>query len=128
MTECQLQLLQLIEEAFRGIELGDGVSLHQTIVIDNYGFNCDEAAELARHDERHDWRKLVDDPELLNVQGIGGLSFYDALGLRFHLPAYLSAMVKGYCVDDFGETEPDVYDPLGGIAGSLEFTLTHLDD
>ncbi len=94
MTERQRSLLLLIEEAFRGVELGDGVSLHETVVIDDYGGPEDRQAARAP-DEKHDWRKLIDDPELVRTTGVGGLSFYDAAGLRFHLPAYLSLAMKG---------------------------------
>jgi len=101
-------LLALIEESFKDVRLEDGVSLHETIVIDNYGSK--EERQLARSkDEKMDWRKLIHDPELLEVDGIGGLSFYDAKGLRFHLPAYLSVVIM-----DAGVS----------IAGALIFTLT----
>ena len=102
-------LLALICEAFKDVYLEDGVSLHQTIVIDNYGSNA-EMVEARLKDEKKDWQKLISKPELLNIHGIGGLSFFDAKGLRFHLPAYLSSVV----------INPDLE-----ISDSLIFTLTH---
>lgn len=138
MSEQQLELLRMIEDAFREVELGDGVSLHQTIVIDQYGCNCEEAERQAEADERHDWRKLIDDPELLNVRGVGGLSFYDAPGLRFHLPAYMSAIVKydwpvvTYEADkptlDINPEEYAAFELIADVAGDIEFQLTHLND
>jgi len=65
-----------------------------------------------KNDERKDWKKLIDDPELEKIHGIGGLSFYDAKGLRFHLPAYL-------CLT--------IHKPYADVAESLMFTLTHLE-
>ena len=87
-SQEQERVRQLIHEAFAGITLGRGVSLHETVVIDDYGST--QARQKAREkDEKKDWRKLVDAPELKAVTGIGGLSFFDAEGLRFHLPAYM---------------------------------------
>lgn len=112
MSDRRRELLRQIEEAFAGVELGDGVSLHETIVIDDYG-TAEERSEARRHDEKHDWRKLIDDPELLAVHGIGGPNFFDDRGFRFHLPAYLSVAV----VDLYRE-DADV------ILGSVMFNLS----
>ncbi len=91
MTNLQRVLLQLIEDAFQGIELGNGVSLHEADVIDSYG--SPEKRQTARaKDEKEDWRKLVGDPELIRVGG-AGMIFFDAEGLRFHLPGFLSVAV-----------------------------------
>jgi hypothetical protein len=112
---CQ-RLLATIEEAFRGVELGDGVSLHETVVIDDYG--TDQQRRAAREpDEKHDWRRLVGDPELARIGGVGGPSFYDAAGLRFHLPAYLSLAVIA-----FDRADADL------ALESLMFTLTHFSE
>lgn len=116
MTERQSVLLRRIEEAFRGVELGDGVSLHETIAIDNYEGDAQREAARAL-DEKHDWRKLLDTPALVEIVHVGGLSFFDAAGLRFHLPAYLSLAVL----------DPD-RENAGEILESLMFHLTHLSD
>src|SRR5262245_7669952 len=116
MSERRQRLLAAIEEAFRGVQLGDGVSLHETVIIDNYG--GPEARAAAREpDEKHDWRRLVGDPELVRISGVGGLSFYDAAGLRFHLPAYLSLAVI-----DFDRVD------AGNVLESLLFHLTHFSE
>lgn len=93
MSKRQRRLLRSIQCAFAGVELGDGVSLHETILLDNYGDPRARRAARAA-DEKHDWRKLVDDPELERVTGVGGMGFLDAAGLRFHLPAYLCLTVR----------------------------------
>jgi hypothetical protein len=112
MSERQQQLLDTIARAFRGVELGDGVSLHETVLIDLY--EGPEARQEARLlDEKHDWRKLVGDPAL--VQLGFALCFYDATGLRFHLPAYLSLAVTDFDREDAGD-----------VLGSLMFQLTNL--
>lgn len=116
MSEDQRRLLRLIEDAFSGVELGDGVSLHETVVIDLYG-DPEERQAARAPDEKHDWRKLVDDAELIRTTGVGGLSFYDAAGLRFHLPAYLSLAVTD-------SDKPDA----SNVLADLLYTLTHFPE
>lgn len=108
-------VLQLIYEAFDQVTLEDGVSLHETIRIDDYGYTNETLESQIKADERNNWKKLIDDPDLAKIHGNGGLSFYDAKGLRFHLPAYLCLMIKNP-----GEDIADICD-------SLMFTLTHLE-
>ncbi len=96
MSDRQRQLLRTIEDAFRGVHLAEGVSLHETRVIDDYGGLAAQQAARAS-DEQIDWRKLIDNPELARING---LSFYDALGLRFHLPAYLTLAVTDFERED----------------------------
>jgi hypothetical protein len=110
------RLLAAIEEAFRGVELGDGVSLHETVVIDDYG-SMEERQAARKRDEKRDWLKLIGDPEFARISGVGGLSFYDAAGLRFHLPAYLSLAVIDFDRED-----------AGLVLESLMFTLTHFSE
>lgn len=105
-------VLQLIYTAFDQVKLEDGVSLHETIKIDNYGLTNEVLESQIKADERKDWKKLIDDPELIEVNGMGGLSFYDAKGLRFHLPAYLCL-----CINH----------PNTEVASSLTFQLTRLE-
>jgi len=117
MTERQRELLRLIEQAFKCVEPGDGIGLHESVVIDDRG--GPEGRRAVRSlDEKHDWRKLIDDPELRrpNVNGItgGGMCFFDAEGIRFYLPAYLSVVV----MDPEGEQDG------GSIIGDLLIHLT----
>ena len=105
-------VIQLIHQAFEEIKLEGGVSLHETIKIDNYGETNEVLESQIKADERNNWKNLVDDPELSEVNGIGGLSFYDAKGLRFHLPAYLCLTINN---------------PDADISESLIFHLTHLE-
>ncbi len=82
------KLLSQIRNAFQGVELGEGVSLHQAIVIDCYG--CDEEQQEARvKDEQHDWQRMISLPDIHSVLS-NAISFFDALGARFHLPVCLS--------------------------------------
>lgn len=95
-----------IESAFSGVRLGNGIGLKQAQGIDDYEDPGTCNAYRAT-DEKDDWRRI--DSEALN-QCHSSLSFFDAEGMRFHLPAYLIAELKGDY--DFG----------------LAFCLTHLSD
>lgn len=98
ISERQTDLLALIREAFGGVELGNGVGLRESLAIDDYATDAQRLV-VRDTDETHDWRKLIDDPDLQRLEFIGGLAFMDAASVRFHLPAYLSAAVA-YATED----------------------------
>jgi len=104
MQERQRLLLKEIERAFEGVELGEGIGLRETVVIDNYGSEEERLAAQAL-DERRDWRKLVVDPAIRELSGVGGIHFFDAPGLRFHLPAYLWLAVTDYPAKNWNSCE-----------------------
>ncbi|HLA63649.1 MAG TPA: DUF6714 family protein [Rhodothermales bacterium] len=114
MDDRQRQLLERIDRAFAGVELGDGVSLHETYVVDAYG-TAEERRAAREPDEKHDWHRLINDPDLPVYLGIGygGLSFLDAAGVRFHLPACLSRVVR----------DPED-ERIGNLTESLCYLLT----
>jgi hypothetical protein len=118
VDERRRRLLDRIDRAFAGVTLGEGVSLHESQVIDDYG--TAEERQVAREpDEKVDWRRLVDHPDLTVYFGIGygGLSFLDAAGVRFHLPACLYRAVR-----DFDE------DGIGDMFESMCYLLTKSDE
>lgn len=94
-----------ILRAFSGVVLGSGVGLGEAQGLDGYE---DEEIRAARRreDEKDDWRHIR--PADLNRCN-SSLSFFDAEGMRFHLPAFLIADIDG--VYEFG----------------MAFHLTHLD-
>jgi hypothetical protein len=84
-------LKEQIRSAFIGETLGDGVGLMQAQGLDDYA----DVAMLASYraaDEKNDWSKIEADQ--LN-QCYSSLSFFDAEGMRFHLPAFLIAYLAG---------------------------------
>ncbi len=97
---------QMIRDAFACATLGRGVGLWQGQALDDY---ADEAtiAEYRLRDEKDDWTRLT--TEDLN-RCHSSLSFFDADGMRFHLPAFLLAELEGT------------------LSNGVMFTLTHLDD
>lgn len=106
MPFAKEEIVTEIREAFRGITLGSGIGLYQAQGIDDYA----DAATCERYreqDEKQDWEKISADD--LN-RCYSSPCFFDAEGMRFHLPAFLIAELDG----ELG------VDPL--------FHLTQLDD
>lgn len=84
------ELLTLIRETFHDVLLGEGISLNQALVIDNYG--SDEEQQAVRsQDEQHDWQKLINTPEIVSLLS-NAISFFDERGMLFHIPVCLSLM------------------------------------
>ena len=86
-----LRVYRVIEAAFAGVALGTGVGLQEAQGLDDYADAATCAAYRAK-DEKDDWHRIA--PEALN-QCYSSLSFFDAPGMRFHLPAYLLADLRG---------------------------------
>jgi hypothetical protein len=78
---------ELIRRAFRGVTLGDGIGLHEAQGLDDYADDMTLASYRAQ-DEKHDWAAI---PAAELDACYSSLSFFDADGMRFHLPAYLIA-------------------------------------
>jgi hypothetical protein len=80
-----------IEKAFLGIKLGMGVGLLEGQAIDDYESEDERARKRAR-DEKEDWR-LIESKHLNACHS--SLSFFDPLGMRFHLPAFICCELRG---------------------------------
>jgi hypothetical protein len=91
------ELVDLVCEAFNGVELEDGMGLRESDGVDDYA-GPEELKQLRAMDEKHDWRKIP--PELL-TQCNAAPSFLDGKGMRFHTPAFLVAELKGEYQQDF---------------------------
>ncbi len=88
------EVCRTIEAAFAGVTLGNGVGLQEAQGLDDYADDA-ACAALRAGDEKDDWHHIP--AEALNHCN-SSLSFFDAEGMRFHLPAYLLADLRG----DFG--------------------------
>ncbi len=100
------ELIQLITKTFEGVNLKEGIGLSQAGAIDDY--ETDEVNAACREkDEKENWIRISSAD--LNKY-YSSLSFFDAKGMRFHLPAYMIAELKGEYF--FG----------------MAFALTHLSD
>jgi hypothetical protein len=83
--------LSLVRSAFQGVTLGKGVGLRQGQGLDDYADERSLATYRAQ-DEKLDWSAI---PVADLDQCYSSLSFFDADGMRFHLPAYLVADLEG---------------------------------
>jgi hypothetical protein len=95
----QESMRERILAAFADVSREGGVSWSESVVIDNYG-NQQEQAEARASDHDLHWTELVDDRNWFPDPGIGGFSFVDSIGFRYYLPV---AMIR--CLDqaDRGE-------------------------
>lgn len=84
-------LCEIIRDAFAGVKLGKGIGLQEGQGLDDYEDDKTCAGHRAR-DEKEDWSRIP--PSELN-RCSSSLSFFDAEGMRFHLPAYLIADLQG---------------------------------
>lgn len=84
------EVLAIIEEASSGVTLGSGVGLYEAGGLDDYA-DAATCADLRARDEKLDWRLLSEKPANL----CNSMNFFDAEGMRFHLPAALTAELRG---------------------------------
>jgi hypothetical protein len=91
MTNEEERILNLVRTAFRNVVLGDGVGLWQGQGLDDYADSRTLESYRAQ-DEKSDWSAIS--VEQLD-RCYSSLSFFDAEGMRFHLPSYLSADLQG---------------------------------
>ena len=85
-------VIERIERAFANVRLGGGVSLREADVIDEYGTDAERKKARAQ-DEQDDWGRI---PEDLIAHYSWCLSFFDAEGMTFHLPAYMRFALRHY--------------------------------
>ena len=89
---CEAQvIIDEVETAFRDVQLGNGVGLFEGQAIDDY-----ESEDIQKHvrekDEKADWKKIrTSDMD----RCYSSLSFFDAEGMRFHLPAFVCSDLRG---------------------------------
>lgn len=98
-------VIESIRKAFCNVKLGDGIGLWEARAVDDYQSE-DVQRKKREMDEKEDWSSFT--PDVLQ-KCHSSLSFFDANGMRFHLPAFIIESLKG-----------EVDDPV--------FHLTLLDD
>jgi hypothetical protein len=113
MSGNKQQLIDAIEDAFGDVQLEDGISLREAIVLDNYG--TDQERHRARsQDELGDWRKI---PDETIARYSASLAFLDAKGMRFYLPAFMRFALRHYQKSDSASIPYTIYQ-LDCSAGS----------
>lgn len=81
------KVIQAIRDVFEGVVLANGVGLYEGQGLDDYASE-EERRELRSNDELMDWANI---PVSRLNECYSSLSFFDAAGMRFHLPAFLLA-------------------------------------
>lgn len=90
MTEHEQRLINQVNDAFAGVTLGKGIGLWEGNALDDYA-DAATMSECRRKDERSNWLAIpVDDLNFCHCC----LSYLDAEGMRFLLPAYLVAELE----------------------------------
>lgn len=84
-------LVVAVSEAFAGVILGSGIGLLEANGLDDYA-NEKALAAYREIDEKWNWSEIP--LESLNRYS-SSFSFFDAEGMRFHLPAFLIASMRG---------------------------------
>ena len=89
--ELRVSLIAEITAAFKDVLRGDGVSLSETNVLDDYG-GMDARLEARQLDTDTHWWELTDD-DLYDRYVY--LSYVDGESLRYYLPAYMISGLNG---------------------------------
>ena len=84
-------LISQITTAFNNVKLEGGIGLSEANAIDDYKDQQFRAA-CKKNDEKENW-KLIPSSQLNEYYS--SLSFFDDKGMRFHLPAFMIADLKG---------------------------------
>jgi hypothetical protein len=120
-----------IETAFAGVTLGNGVGLREAQGLDDYA-DAATCAVYRANDEKDDWHRI---PSEALQHCHSSLHFFDAEGMRFHLPAYLLADLRDDSgIDlDFSLTQTINYDRFSLLSdiqrrAVRSFLLHLLDD
>ena len=124
-----------ITSAFKNVKLGDGIGLWEAQAID--GYESAENRKLARSkDEKVNWL-LIPENELSQCDS--SLSFFDAQGMLFHIPAFILSELNGnehvdplYNLTTLAISNPDVFglfnsEQKSSIALYLEWYANHPD-
>lgn len=108
------QLIQNIEEAFKSVKLEDGIGLWEAQGHDDR--LTDEAClKLRAKDEKENWHNI---PVLNLYKCNSSLSFFDAKGMRFHLPVFLLFALNVYEEKEDKNITKHLFEP------DIEFHLT----
>ncbi len=79
------KLIEKVYDSFRNVKLEDGIWLWEGKGLDDYATR-EELKELKKKDIKDDWNKI---PLKDLYDCSSALSYFDAKGMRFHLPQFL---------------------------------------
>jgi hypothetical protein len=96
MSDEERQVASTVRDAFHCVPLGNGIGLLEAQAIDDY--KSDQTrAKYRNTDEKDDWSRI---PAKKLNDYYSSLSFFDAEGMRFHLPAFIVAELEGTYTQD----------------------------
>jgi hypothetical protein len=120
-TTLKQWLIDYIAFAFRRVSLGDGVDIYAAASAEWYGEPSEDA--LSRCAERIDWQRVP--PTHLHARDYA-LSYLDAPGHRFYMPAIMTTMLRDE--DDRGNLSESFMFHLERMAGSCGYHPSHVCD
>ncbi|HUF05499.1 MAG TPA: DUF6714 family protein [Aridibacter sp.] len=90
-----------IREAFKGVTLGDGISLHQTVIVNNYGRDDDDNEVSDLEWERRRSAGVIDNWEKIDFSREPedddfAIAHLDDEALRYYLPALMISVIEIY--------------------------------
>lgn len=101
-------LIAEIERAFDGVTRDEGISLHEAIALDDQA-SLEQQKVARKLDTEARWQDIREE-DIVNC--CSALSFLDAKGFRYHIPAFMWAALRNF------QEDPN------GIRSSCEFHLT----
>ncbi|KQV60042.1 hypothetical protein ASC95_00750 [Pelomonas sp. Root1217] len=116
------RVLQQIHEAFRDVRLGDGVTLHEALAIDD-GASATERQAARRLDTAQHWQDVPDE-HLGRHEAV--LSFLDLTGYVFYAPAYMCWLLRtGHATEWNSAAEAQLAFPAQGRRDSDRWLQPH---
>lgn len=100
----RLELIAAIERAFADVKRENGITIHETDVIDRYGSD-EEQREARKQDAEARWQDVPDDV----MDWHSGLGFLDLKGFRYYLPAYMTWILRNLYTRKYNSGDSLVY-------------------
>ncbi len=115
VENLRVQIIEAIRQAFAEVTREEGVTLHEAVVIDDYG-SKEERAEARKLDVDHHW---YDVPDALLESHCDTLCFVDTPGFRYYLPAYMTWTLRYAMTSDSFSVDHAVYSLNPGTDSKL---------
>ena len=127
MSDHSHRVIDTIEQAFAGVQLKEGLTLREAIVLDNYG-TVAERQQARSQGELGDWRSIPD--ETIACYS-ASLAFLDATAMRFYLPAFMRFALRHYGRSDSPSINYTIHvlEPFRGSgAANIDFVFEKLTE
>lgn len=88
------EIKNVIETAFNGVTLDDGISLEQTKIIDNYGRDItdEEFSALPNKEVTNSWKEIP----ISQLDEAECLAHFDTKGFKYYIPALMLRLLDNY--------------------------------